>query len=90
VFKKLYQSVLIPPLDIEGEWRRLTEIVQELPYAIIVERTRLSTIDRLRSLLANQSGRVVHFMGHGGEYEKQAALLFENEQGFTFDRLARD
>jgi predicted ATPase len=71
----------IPPLNIEGEWLRLSEIIREMPYGITLERTRPPTIDRLRSLIANQTNRVVHFMGHGSISGDQAILLFEKETG---------
>lgn len=57
-------------LDIDGEWMRLKESIEALPYAITLERARPPTIERLRHLVANQRDRVVHFMGHGGQDEK--------------------
>jgi len=80
----------IEPLNIEGEWRRLVEAVEALPFALTLERVRPPTIDRLRSLLANQRGRVVHFMGHGGGDEQQANLLFEKEKGEPQEIKAKD
>jgi len=72
----------IPALNIDGEWVRLQEIVQDVPYAITLERTRPPTIERMRALLANQRHRVVHFMGHGGQQKDLGAFLcFEKDNG---------
>ncbi|MGH2497007.1 MAG: CHAT domain-containing protein, partial [Ktedonobacteraceae bacterium] len=71
----------IPPLNIEGEWMRLKEIIQEVSYAITLERSRPPTIEQVGDLLANQRHRVVHFMGHGGQDERGAVLLFEKNNG---------
>ena len=71
----------LDPLDIEGEWTRLTSITRELHYAITLERTRPPTIERLRDFVAGQQDRVVHFMGHGGQTGKGAILCFEQEDG---------
>jgi len=80
----------VPPLNIDGEWLRLQEIVQEVPQALTLERTRPPTLEQLRRLLANQRHRVLHFMGHGGQYEGETALLFENEHGGLAPIMARD
>lgn len=71
----------IEPLNIEGEWIRLREVMQDIPYAITLERVRPPTLERVRQLVANQKGRVVHFMGHGGQSEEGALLCFEQENG---------
>ncbi len=71
----------IPPLDIDGEWMRLKEIIQEVPYAITLERSRPPSVERVRRLLANQRHRVIHFMGHGGQHETGAVLSFEKDNG---------
>jgi tetratricopeptide (TPR) repeat protein len=74
-------SDTIEPLNVEAEWIRLREIVQEIPSAITLERTYPATLERLRQLLANQQNRIVHFMGHGGHNAKGATLCFEQENG---------
>ncbi len=71
----------IEPLDIDSEWMRLKEIIYDVPYAVTLERTRPATLEKTRQLLANQKGRVLHFMGHGGLNEKGAILCFEQENG---------
>src|SRR5205085_5828913 len=71
----------LEPLNIDGEWLRLKEIIQHVPYAITLERTRPPTIEQVRSLVANQRHRVIHFMGHGGQDERGALLYFEKDNG---------
>jgi tetratricopeptide (TPR) repeat protein len=76
----------VPPLNIEGEWLRLKEIIEGVPYTITLERTRPPTIEQVRNLVANQRNRVLHFMGHGGQQESGAVLFFEKENG-ELDRV---
>ena len=72
----------VEPLNIDGEWMNLKESIQEIPYAISLERARPPTIEQLRRLVAGQRQRVVHFMGHGGQDERVGAFLcFEQENG---------
>ena len=59
-------SHALEPLNIDGEWMRLKEIIRELPYALTLERTRPPSLERTGLLVANQRQRVIHFMGHGG------------------------
>jgi len=74
-------STELPPLNIDGEWQRLKEIIKAVPSAVTLERTRPPTIEQLRTLLVNRRQRVVHFMGHGGQDEAGAILCFEKENG---------
>src|SRR5438874_1051831 len=72
----------VEPLDIDGVWMRLKDIVQEIPQSIALERTRPPGIEQLRHLVAGKSQRVVHFMGHGGRDEQGGAILcFEQDNG---------
>ncbi len=81
----------LEPLNIEGEWIRLKEIIQELPYSLSLERTRPPTLERVSLLVANQQQRIVHFMGHGGQDEKAGAILcFEKDNGDLDAVTARD
>src|SRR5439155_26853466 len=64
----------LEPLNIDDEWTRLKEIIQHVPFALTLERTRPPTIEQVRALLANQQHRIVHFMGHGGQDERGAVL----------------
>jgi tetratricopeptide (TPR) repeat protein len=70
-----------PPLTIDAEWTRLKESIQQVPAAIVLERTIPPTLERVRHLVANQKGRVVHFMGHGGQDQQGAMLYFEQDNG---------
>ncbi len=80
----------LPPLDIDTEWMRLKEIISEVPHNISLERTRPSTIEQVRRLVANQRNRVVHFMGHGGQYKTGAILCFEKDNGELHPVTARE
>jgi tetratricopeptide (TPR) repeat protein len=74
-------SQAVEPLNIEGEWIRLIDIIEQVPYAITLERARPPTIEQVRTLVANQRQRVIHFMGHGGQQEAGAVLCFEQDNG---------
>jgi len=75
-------SHYVEPLDIDGEWMRLRDIVQEIPESIALERTRPPGIEQLRHLVAGKRHQVVHFMGHGGRDEQGGAILcFEQDNG---------
>ncbi len=69
---------------------RLKEIISEVPHSISLERTRPSTIEQVRRLVANQRNRVVHFMGHGEQYKTGAILCFEKENGELHPVTARE
>jgi tetratricopeptide (TPR) repeat protein len=81
----------LAPLNIQGEWTRLTEIVDDLQRAVTLERVWPPTVTRLRELVAEQQQRVVHFMGHGGQNaEGEAILCFERDDGTREDISARE
>ncbi|MSP14405.1 MAG: tetratricopeptide repeat protein [Chloroflexi bacterium] len=80
----------VPPLDIEGEWLRLREEVEKIDGALVLERTRPPTLFALRQLVAQRQNRVVHFMGHGGAFQGEAVLLFENDIGAAAPVTAQD
>jgi len=68
----------LAPLNVEGEWTRLTEIIYDLDRAVRLERAWPPTIERLRDLVVDGSQRVVHFMGHGGQ-NAAGAVLFHGD-----------
>jgi tetratricopeptide (TPR) repeat protein len=68
-------------LPIEQDWTLLQEIVEAVPHAMTLERCRPPTLKHLRELVANQDGRVVHFIGHGEQREEGAILCFEQDNG---------
>jgi tetratricopeptide (TPR) repeat protein len=81
----------LAPLNVEGEWTRLTEIIDDLDGAVRLERAWPPTIERLRDLVVDGSQRVVHFMGHGGQNAAgEAILCFEREDGRREDITARE
>ncbi len=82
----------LEPLNIDGEWMRLKEIIQELKnYAITLERTHPPTLERLGLLVTGQQLRIVHFMGHGDQDEKEGGILcFEKDNGDFDPVTARD
>jgi tetratricopeptide (TPR) repeat protein len=80
----------LPPLDIDAEWMRLKEIINEVPHTISLERTRPPTIEQTRRLVASQRNRVVHFMGHGGQHQTGAILCFEKDNGELHPVTARE
>src|SRR6266699_1323976 len=80
----------LEPLDIDAEWLRLKEIVEEIPQSITLERARPPTVEQVRRLVANQRHRVVHFMGHGGQRETGAVLCFEKDNGDLQPVTARE
>lgn len=80
----------VVPLNIDGEWQRLKEVIQPVPAALTLERTRPATLEQLRRLVAGQQQRVVHFMGHGGTGDQGAILLFEQIDGGLAPITAKD
>ncbi len=84
-------SHTLAPLNIQGEWTRLTEIVGGLDRSMTLERAWPPTITRLRELVVGQQQRVLHFMGHGGQTAKgEAVLCFERDDGAREDISARE
>ncbi|GLV54656.1 hypothetical protein KDH_15030 [Dictyobacter sp. S3.2.2.5] len=74
-------SNLVEPLNIDAEWQHLTEVITPLPFDITLERVRPPTLEQVRHLIANTQQRVIHFMGHGGQFDNGAFLCFERENG---------
>src|SRR5260221_583144 len=73
-------SHTLDPLNIEGEWMRLKDSILALPYAVTLERTRPSKLERVRHLVANQHARIVQFMAHGGQNQDDAGFCFEKNK----------
>src|SRR5579884_1036609 len=82
-------SHVLAPLNIQGEWTRLTEIVSKQKRTISLERAWPPTIEYLRELVAGQEQLVVHFMGHGGQ-NGEAVLCFERDDGTREDISASE
>jgi hypothetical protein len=81
------QGKALKTLDVTSEPRLLEEA---LSGAAQVERAQPATMNDLRHHLAEQRQRVVHFSGHSGIHEGQAALLFEKEDGTPAPIKGRD
>jgi len=69
------------PLNISGEWKRLVEAVEKLSHEVILNRVNPPTFDCLREQVLSHTNTIIHFMGHGGQVNGQAVLLFENNLG---------
>lgn len=80
----------LPPLNIAGEWRRLREVFEKLTHSVRLERVTPPTLDSLRRATLRSPQAVVHFMGHGGQTDEQAVLLFESEAGGLQPVTAKD
>jgi tetratricopeptide (TPR) repeat protein len=78
------------PLNIEGEWISLQEIIREVPDAVNLERAYPPTIKRVRRLVANRRHRVVHFMGHGGQDDDIGAFLCLEKENGTLDPVTAE
>jgi hypothetical protein len=75
------QGKALKALDVTSEPRLLEEALGSPEVSALVERAQPATLSDLRHHLADQRQRVVHFSGHSGIHEGQAALLFEKEDG---------
>lgn len=71
----------LPPLQIENEWIRLKETVEDVPCAWTLERTFPATLEQVRRLVIGHRNCIIHFMGHGGVQKTGAALYFEKDNG---------
>ena len=68
-------------LDVETEWRYISQIVQACPQGIDLYRLP-PTVDKLQKTINGKSDCIVHFFGHGNQDEAgKAYLLFEQANG---------
>ena len=84
------QGKALKTLDVASEARLLEEELRPQGGEALVERAQPATLSDLRRHLAEQRQRVVHFSGHSGIHEGQAALLFEKEDGTPAPIKGRD
>jgi hypothetical protein len=78
-------------LDIESEWREMTQHVvrSNAPFDLI--ELRPATPVALQSVMARfQNGMIAHFSGHGAATKDGTFLLFENENGSSNPLEARE
>ena len=75
-------------LDVEAEWKKLTEAVEKLTRkkAVVLERLERATLSALRQRLREQDVHIFHFIGHG-KFDpdvRDGVLMLEDEQGKHF------
>ncbi|HEX4965769.1 MAG TPA: CHAT domain-containing protein [Thermoanaerobaculia bacterium] len=74
-----------PQLDVESEWRRLQESLQDLEGRglLVLRRLESPTLAHLQRWLRRETCHILHFMGHGGfnPNTEDGLLLFSDEKG---------
>lgn len=80
----------LDPLDITGEWENLKDGLKKIDTQLTLERAYPATLEQTRRLVAIQSHRVLHFMGHGGQEDQSSFLYFEDEIGSPKKVTAQD
>ena len=72
-----------PPLDVEQEWARLNDALEDLKRRGLVELHRLehAALGALQKELRQEEYHIFHFIGHGGidKQTKEGVLILENE-----------
>jgi Tol biopolymer transport system component len=72
-------------LDVEAEWRRLTDAVKPRVDAglVVLDRLPSATVSELGTWLRGHPTHVLHFVGHGDfdERLREGVLYFQDEQG---------
>lgn len=72
-------------LDVEAEWRKLTESVDKLTRkkSVVLERLERATLSALRQRLREQDVHIFHFIGHGkfDQEVRDGILMMEDEEG---------
>ena len=75
-------------LDVEAEWKKLTESVERLTrkQAVVLERLENATLPALRQRLRERDVHIFHFIGHG-KFDPDAMdgiLMMEDDEGKRF------
>jgi len=74
-----------PQLDVESEWLRLRESLQDLEGRglLVLRRLESPTLAHLQRWLRRETCHILHFMGHGGFNPKteDGLLLFSDDMG---------
>ena len=72
-------------LDVEGEWTRMHDALQDLvaQNKITLTRVQPPTLNALQTQLRKNEYHILHFIGHGefDDVNQQGVLVFENERG---------
>ena len=75
-------------LDVEAEWKKLTESVEKLTdkKAVVLERLERATLPALRQRLREQDVHIFHFIGHGkfDPEVRDGVLMMEDDAGMRF------
>jgi hypothetical protein len=75
-------------LDVEAEWKKLTEAVEKLTRkkAVVLERLERATLSALRKRLREQDVHIFHFIGHGrfDPEVRDGVLMLEDDGGRHF------
>ena len=73
------------PLDVEAEWSKLAEAVDNLTQkkSVVLERLDRATLPALRQRLREQDVHIFHFIGHGrfDPEGRDGILMMEDEEG---------
>jgi hypothetical protein len=71
-------------LDVEDEWRKLEEAIEDLRVrgVVVLERVEAPTLQALRWQLRAKDYHVFHFIGHGGydQHRRDGVLVLEDAQ----------
>lgn len=74
-----------PPLDVEGEWKKLNESLEPLinRNLVVLERLKQPTLRALQHSLRRDPVHIFHYIGHGKYFERKqdGMLLLEDENG---------
>lgn len=78
-------SDVIPRLDSEAEWKRLSDALETLSEAglVILDRLPNNTLEALQTRLQQNEYHIFHFIGHGffDPISSQSCLLVEDREG---------
>lgn len=73
------------PLDVEREWTRLSESLQDAQTRglIVLERLQVASLSALQAKLRTNAYHILHFVGHGGfdERAQDGVLIFQDNNG---------
>jgi len=75
----------LPPLDVEGEWNKVSEaLTEQLTQGLVhLDRLPAATIDELQEWLRHHDVHILHFIGHGDfdEQKRDGVLWWTDRYG---------
>jgi len=84
----------LAPLNVEREWSRLRDALQELEERdlIVLERLEQASLPALQRQLRRGAYNILHFMGHGtfDERTQDGMLMTEDEDGLSYPISGQD